>query len=232
MNEKEKDELKERIKDFTTKIFKSEDIITNSENKNNNSMVNYILNDINTNIGRDFFVNLLSKNTLNIILLKNDSYSLLGNIIFNTLLNILTLKENEKILEETVKLIKSLKFFAKEDLGTINHIVKGQKNNYVITLWDFYKSRLKSYPKINQENFWNKWYQINIINEKQDKNNESSKKNILIDLLHIMLDIDLDNSFIKKTLGKINKKVYENNLEKQEEISKIIQETISKKNKI
>ena len=231
MSEKEKDELKERIKDFTSKIFKSEEIITNSDNKNNNSIVNYILNDINTYIGREFFVNLLSKNTSNIILLKNNSYSLLGNIIFNTLLNILTLKENEKILDETVKLIKSLKFFAKEDLGTLNNIIKGQKNGSVITLWDLYKTKLKSYPKINQENFWNKWYQINLINEKQDKNNENSKKNIIIDLLHIMLDIELDNSFIKKTLGKINKKVFEKKEEKQDEITKIIQVIISKKYK-
>ena len=231
MSQKEKDDLKERIKDFTTKIFKSEDLGTNPDNKNNNSIVNYILNDINTNIGREFFVNLLSKNTTNIILLKSDSFSLLGNIIFNTILNILTLKENEQILEETVKLIKSLKFFAKEDEVTICLIIKGQKNNCMITLWDLYKSRLKSYPKINQENFWNKWYQINLTNEKQDKTNLETKKNILLDLLHIMLDIELDNSFIKKTLGKINKKVFEKNEEKQDEISKIIQDIILKKNK-
>ena len=231
MSQKEKDDLKDRIKDFTTKIFKSEDLGTNPDNKNNNSIVNYILNDINTNIGREFFVNLLSKNTTNIILLKSDSFSLLGNIIFNTILNILTLKENEQILEETVKLIKSLKFFAKEDEVTICLIIKGQKNNCMITLWDLYKSRLKSYPKINQENFWNKWYQINLTNEKQDKTNLETKKNILLDLLHIMLDIELDNSFIKKTLGKINKKVFEENEEKQEEISKIIQDIILKKNK-
>ena len=46
-----------------------------------------------------------------------------------------------------------------------------------------------------------------------------------------MLDIELDNSFIKKALGKINKKVFEKNEAKQDEIIKIIQEIISKKNK-
>ena len=221
MNEKEKDELKERIKDFIAKIFKSENI--DSDNKNNNSIVNYILNDINTNIGREFFVNLLSKNSTSIILLKDDSYTLLGNVIFNTILYIIPLKENDKILEETVKLIKSLKYFAKED--------SGQKNKGILTLWDLYKSRLNLYPKTNQENFWNKWYQINLADEKKDKNKPETKKKIILDLLFIMLDIELDNSFIKKALGKINKKVFEKNEAKQDEIIKTIQEIISKKNK-
>ena len=168
-------------------------------------------------------MNLLSKNSTSIILLKDDSYTLLGNVIFNTILYIIPLKENDKILEETVKLIKSLKYFAKED--------SGQKNKGILTLWDLYKSRLNLYPKTNQENFWNKWYQINLADEKKDKNKPETKKKIILDLLFIMLDIELDNSFIKKALGKINKKVFEKNEAKQDEIIKTIQEIISKKNK-
>ena len=78
MCQKEQDELKERIKDFTIKIFKSENL-----ELDNNNLLKQILNDINTNIGREFFVNILSKNTTNIILLKNQFFNLLGNTIFN-----------------------------------------------------------------------------------------------------------------------------------------------------
>ena len=69
MTEKEQDALKEKIKDFTVKIFKSEDIETEDIHLKKD-----LLNDLNTNFGREFFVNLLAKNTSNIILLMLSSY--------------------------------------------------------------------------------------------------------------------------------------------------------------
>ena len=226
MSEKEQEELKERIKDFTMKIFKSD--ISDLETVNNNNLTKEILNDINTNIGREFFVNLLSKNVNNYILLKNDFFILLGNIIFNTLLFMLQLQEDDKVLDEVVRLIKSLKNFAKEDEGAICIIIKGKKKCEV-TLWDLYKTKIKSYSKVNQENLWFKWYKINLDNEKEDKNNPGVKKKVIIDLLETMADIELDYSFIKKTIGKLNKKIFENNEEKQNEITKAIQELFKKK---
>ena len=226
MSEKEQEELKERIKDFTMKIFKSD--VSELENVKNNNLTKEILNDINTNIGREFFVNLLSKNANNYILLKNDFFVLLGNVIFNTLLFIINLQEDDKVLDQAVRLIKSLKNFAKEDEGDICLIIKGKKKCEV-TLWDLYKSKIKSYQKVNQENFWFKWYKINLNNEKEDKNNPDIKKKIIIDLLEIMTDIELDYSFIKKTIEKINEKIFENNEEKQNEIKKAIHDLGKKK---
>ena len=208
------------------KIFKSD--ISDLETVNNNNLTKEILNDINTNIGREFFVNLLSKNVNNYILLKNDFFILLGNIIFNTLLFMLQLQEDDKVLDEVVRLIKSLKNFAKEDEGAICIIIKGKKKCEV-TLWDLYKTKIKSYSKVNQENLWFKWYKINLDNEKEDKNNPDVKKKVIIDLLETMADIELDYSFIKKTIGKLNKKIFENNEEKQNEITKAIQELFKKK---
>ena len=226
MSEKEQEELKERIKDFTMKIFKSD--ISELENVNNNNLTKEILNDINTNIGREFFVNLLSKNANNYILLKNDFFLLLGNVIFNTLLFIINLQEDDKVLDQAVRLIKSLKNFAKEEEGEICIMIKGKKKCEV-TLWDMYKTKIKSYQKVNQENFWVKWYKINLDNEKDDKNNPETKKKIIIDILEIMADIELDYSFIKKTIEKINKKIFENNEEKQNEIKKAIHDLGKKK---
>ena len=86
LTEKEMDEIKEKIKDFTVKIFKSEEIEDDAHLKKD------LQNDINSNIGREFFVNLLSKNTSNVILLKDKSFNLLGQLIYNTLLYILQIE--------------------------------------------------------------------------------------------------------------------------------------------
>ena len=226
MNEREQDELKERIKDFTIKIFKSEELPSD-----NNNLRKEILNDLNTNIGRDFFVNLISKNTNNIILLKDESFSLLGNIIYNILLCILQLAENNIILEEIVKLLISLNYFSKDDKGDICVILKGQKK-CSITLWDLYKQRIQVYPKVNQANLWYKWYQINLAKEKE-QDNFDTKKNIISELIDIMFDLELDVTFIKKTIEGIIKTVFGDNEELIKEILDNIQNIYlkNKKNK-
>jgi hypothetical protein len=61
ISDKEKDNIKETIKDFTMKIFKSEDIGKNQKLKM------AFQNVINTPFGRQFFVSILSKNLTNII---------------------------------------------------------------------------------------------------------------------------------------------------------------------
>ena len=228
MSQKEQDELKERIKDFTIKIFKSENL-----ELDNNNLLKQILNDINTNIGREFFVNILSKNTTNIILLKNQFFNLLGNTIFNTLFFILPLVETDKILEQAVKLIKSLKFFSKENEDDINKKIIYPKKN-IISSWDINKQRIKLYPKVNQINFWIKWYFIDLIekDDKDDKDNPEIKNKIILNLVKIMMDLELDNTFIKKTCEKLNNIAFENDEEKQKEINGDIQNIISGKNKI
>ena len=227
MSQKEQDELKERIKDFTIKIFKSENL-----ELDNNNLLKQILNDINTNIGREFFVNILSKNTTNIILLKNQFFNLLGNTIFNTLFFILPLVETDKILEQAVKLIKSLKFFSKENEDDINKEIIYPKKN-IISSWDINKQRIKLYPKVNQINFWIKWYFIDLIekDDKDDKDNPDIKNKIILNLVKIMIDLELDNTFIKKTCEKLINIAFENDEGKQKEINGDIQKIISGKNK-
>ena len=227
MNEKEQDELKERIKDFTVKIFKSEEFVLD----NSNNLRKEILNDLNTNIGRDFFVNLISKNTNNVILLQDESFSLLGNIIYNILLCILQIAENDIILEEIVKLLISLNYFSKEDTGDICMILKGKKKCN-ITLWDLYKQRIQVYPKVNQANLWHKWYQIDLDKEKE-KDNIDTKKNNISDLINIMFDLELDITFIKKTIEGIIINVFGENEEIKKEFTEKIQNIYlkNKKNK-
>jgi hypothetical protein len=225
MNEKEENFLKERIKDFTVKIFKSEELKIDD-----NNIKKEIGNDLNTSIGREFFVNLISKNTNNIILLKNNCFIILGKIIYNIiLLSLLNIAENDIILEQVIKLLKSLKFFGKEELNVLSKMIN-EKEKSTVTLWDVYKQKIQSYSKVNQENLWKKWYQINLENEK-DQDNPDTKKNIILGLLDIMFDLELDITFIKKTIEGIMKIDLKENEEKQNEILQTIQKLYTEKNK-
>ena len=224
MNEKEQNQLKERIKDFTVKIFKSEEIKIDD-----NNIKKEIGNDLNTSIGREFFVNLISKNTNNIILLKNNCFIILGKIIYNIiLLSLLNIAENDIILEQVIKLLKSLKFFGKEELNELSKMINEQEKS-TVTLWDIYKQKIQAYSKVNQENLWKKWYEINLANEK-DKDNPDTKKNIILYFLDIMFDLELDITFIKKTIESIAKVALKENEEKQNEIFEKVKKTYAEKN--
>ena len=217
MGEKEIDEIKEKIKDFTVKIFKSEEIEDNANLKKD------LQNDINTNIGREFFINLLSKNTSNVILLKDNSFHLLGTLIYNTLLYILQIEENSKTLQQIVILIKCTMFFGKEEKETIGYFLTAEKKS-TVTLWDIYKPKIQGYPKINQANLWNKWYEITLNSEKE-KDNDEIKKSVILQICDLMIELELVKSFIKNTLEKLVKKVFGKNEEK----NKLIMDNIVQK---
>ena len=86
MTEREKENIKEIIKDFTVKLFKSEEIEEDANLKKE------LQNALNNSFGREFFVNILSKNVTNIILLKEKSFNLLGQLVYNSLLYLLMTK--------------------------------------------------------------------------------------------------------------------------------------------
>ena len=222
LSDKEKDAIKEKIKDFTVKIFKSEEIKDVSHLKKD------LQNDINTNFGREFFVNLLAKNVSNIILLKDKSFYLLGTLIYNTLLYVLQVEENDKILEQIVILIKSTMFFGKEEKETIGYFLTEEKKS-TVTLWNVYKQKMKAYPKVNQANLWNIWYEINLNAERGKESNEVKKK-VILKLCDLMIELELVKSFIKNTLEKLIKKIFGENDENNKNIlQEIIQKIIKTK---
>ncbi len=185
ITEKEKDSIKENIKDFTMNIFTSTDI------KDDPNYKKELQNTLNTPFGREFFVGILSKNVTNIILLKSNSFQLLGTLIYNSLLYILNINETTKLLEQMVILIKCTKYYGKE--------IKGKTT----TLWNEYKSKLQVYSKVNQNNFWEKWYKMEL------KNDEKLKKyDVILNLVDIMIDLELDKSFIKNTLQSLAEKEF------------------------
>ena len=176
ITDKEKDTIKETIKDFTMNIFTSKEI------KDDPNLKKDLQNTLNTPFGREFFCGILSKNATNIILLKDNSFKLLGKLIYNSLLFILNIQENDKVLQQMVILVKSTKYFGKE--------VKGQTT----TLWNEYKFKLQGYSKVNQSNFWEAWYQM------EKRNHKLKIEDAILQLCDIMIELELDKSFIKTTL--------------------------------
>jgi hypothetical protein len=206
LTEKEKDSIKEIIKDFTIKIFKSEEIEGDINQKKD------LQNALNSNFGRECFINLLTKNANNIILLKDKSFHLLGILIYNSLLFVLNIEETDTIIEQVAKLVKSTKYFGKEKKGE------------TITLWDVYKSRIRKYSKVIQANFWNKWYDNEITKEL----NDFQKEKIMIEICDIMIQLELNKSFIKNVVLGISEKEFGKDSEESKTILNLITEKIIK----
>jgi hypothetical protein len=188
LTEKEKDNLKETIKDYVIKIFKSEEVNLEQKEKTD------LLNKLNLPFGRDFFISLLSKNSSNVILLKENSFHLLWNLIYNCIINTLKLEETKKILEDIALLIKSTKFFGITE------------NNATLTMFEKNKQKIQGVPKITQDNFWQAWYDIEI-NKKEEPKDED-KQEIIYDICKTLIELELPKSMIKKLTDNINIKLF------------------------
>ena len=188
LSEKEKDNIKELIKDNVVNIFKSEEV--NLEQKEKTELINKI----NLTFGREFFISLLSKNTSNVILLKEQSFNLLWILIYNCILYTLKLEETDKILEDIVLLIKSTKYFGMT-----------QKNE-TKTLFDVYKQKIQDVPKIMQDNFWQIWYDTEI--KKKENATTEDKQEIIYNICKILIELELPKSMIKRITDSINIKLF------------------------
>ena len=185
LSDKEKDAIKEVIKDAVVRIFKSEDIKENKE-KDRKEVLQAMINPF----GRDFFVKLLYKNNTNVKILQQDAFDLLFQIVYNELLHILKIEENEKSLEDTVYLLKSCFFYG---ISSTN------------LLWTELCPKLNNYALVLKEVLWSKWLDIEI----KEKNGESKKeiiKEILKSILDKMLQLKLEKDFVKKTLDILTAK--------------------------
>ena len=214
MSEKDKESIKESIKDVVVQIFQSEEITLDQKNRNE------LLNKLNLPIGREFFISLLSKNDINIILLNNNSLSLLWSLIYNSLLNILKLEETNKILEETALLIKSTKYFGI------------QENNQILTLFDKNIVKFQDLPKIRQVNFWQKWYDVELKKSENNKNDVQFKQNIIYDICKTLISLELPKSMVKNFTDTINIKEFGKGSELQVETFKTFIKFITSANYI
>ena len=188
MTEKDQENMKELIKDYIVKIFKSEEIEWEAKEKTE------LMNKLNTPFGRDFFISLLSKNTMNVILLKDNSFHLLFQLIYNCIINTLKLEETNEILNNLVLLIKSTKYFGITEYAA----------NY--TMFEKYKTKIQDVPKIRQDNFWEIWYETEISKKNEPK--EEDKQEIIYEICKTLIQLELPKSMIKKLTDNINIKLY------------------------
>ena len=181
------------------------DIFTSKDVKDDQNKKKDLQNVLNTSFGRKFFVGILSKNFTNIILLKEKPFDLLGTLIYNSLLYILNIKETNNLLDEMVILVKSTKYFGKEI------------NGKTTTLWVEYKTKIQGYSKVKQNNFWERWYKMEI-----EQNDKLSKEDEILKILDIMIELELDKSFIKNLIMGLAEKNLGKNSDKITNINEII----------
>ena len=213
---KDKEKIEDVIKNYVIKIFKGEDFkILNDDNRKNE-----ILKIINaTNYGRHFFVNLISKNVTNFVVLPEEYFELLrqftNNAITNILMGTVKLGQDENLDNEVLSIMKCSKHFGKE-----------KKIKKIVTLWDDTKLLVKEFDFIYKKEFWLKWYDLEIKNN--SKVNEDQlcdiQKEIIYEMSETMLDIDMS----KKTIEDYLLDIMHIRFGKNEELIKVIKENIKK----
>ena len=212
--QKEKDDLEEYIKDFSIKLFSSEKLsIYNNKTKAE------IQNAISTTYGRKYFISLLLQNIKrnNLVLLQYSYFNFLGILIYNLILSTLKIEETEEVLEQIIYLINSTNYFGKKEYN--------KRGMNVITLWDIYKPKFQAMSKIYQTNFWKKWYEIDIENEKEKTDEEI--QDVIYQLCDLMITLELPKSFIKNVLRELSDNIFGKDSEKSKNtfsvfISKIV----------
>ena len=210
--EKEQESIKEEIKDLVIKIFKSEQV--NLEKKESTELYNKL----NKPFARKFFIGLLTNNSSNVVLLKEHSAHLLWTLINESILNTLKLEETDAILEEAALLIISSNFYGTQEEGATK------------TLFEKYMPKIQQFSKIKQDNFWQKWYDIELKKNDKNKDDPKIKQNIIYDICEKLIQLQLPKSLVKNLSNHINEKEFGKGSELQQEtFHKIIEKITSAK---
>ena len=123
-------------------------------------------------------------------------------------------------MEECVLLFKSTKYFAYNS---------GGKNKTYLDNENF-KSNLKNYVKINQKNFWAKWFEIELKEIKNIKKKECEledfedesilKQETLLNVCKYMIELEIPKTTVKNYCDYLNDKYFGKNSEIGEKLSK------------
>ena len=151
-----------------------------------------------TPVGRDYFISLISNNN-NKVSLQENSFLFLEELIRGILNSVLKLEESDQLLEEIVVLILSTKSFEADITDE-----KGKKNNK--TIFKNMKKFLHNYSKITQKNLWKKWFDITLKKKKGENSNENNiKEKIILSICQNMIFLEISKSIVKNVTESINK---------------------------
>ena len=206
LSEDEKDEIKDTIREIMTRVYKS-------EIKNIKEDVDSIMGLMEIKFGRDYLLNILvgNKKEHSMKIVQKDSFDFLQYVIFNSLLKILRLEENDENIKYALKLTKACLY------------IKNIKNKKEILLSDVLFSRLENYSLFTKKIFWIKWIedemtdsdiQIYKIYKKDpssvDKDNDNNYKlylkhsyEIIYGIPSIMMRMGLQFYFIYLTVSEL-----------------------------
>ena len=189
LSEKEKDNIKEMIRDWIIKIFKSDELNLDSKTKVE------LQNNINKPFGREFFISLLTSNKNSKIYLQRESFSLLNMLIKESLLFCLKLDENDKILENIVLLIQSTNYFAYTN-----------EKSETKTIFESSISDIHGNPKITQDNFWQKWYDIDL--KGKENPDDATKQGIIYKICDTLIQLLVSKTIVKNITNRLAQKVF------------------------
>ena len=210
LSDDQKEEITDNIKEVMKKVFKSafNDIKEEKE---------LLMDSVKTKFGIEYFVNIISsgnKKNISIKIVENESFDFLKYIIFNVLLNILKLGENDDNLILALKLTKACLF------------IKTVKNKKEISLSEEIFSQLEDYSLYKNKSFWQKWIEdemtedefeiykelkkVNkandIINNEKYKPYSNHSFEIIDKLFGIMIKLKLPSFFIYSTYSELSRK--------------------------
>ena len=185
-----------------------------------------VFSNLETSKGREFFILLISNNiNQKIISLEENSFTFLEELIRGILNSVLKLEETDQLLEEIVLLIKSTKYYDTDLKYTIN------ENSSHITMFQNLKNFLHTYNKITQNNLWQKWFSLELINKMKESPDEvNNKKKIILDICKNLIDLVIPKTIIKNITESINKIAFGNEKELFEILMKELTDLITNAN--
>ena len=208
LKENEKEDIRDIIKDYLKKIFKSEKI----DYKDPKIKIE-ILNILKRPFAREFFISLLSSNLKNVVLLQSNSFSFLGFLIYNVLVESLQMAETDKLLEEVYLLIKTTLYFG------IEHKKKTK------TLFEDLKTKIRNYPLITQKYFWNIWFDKEISAKKEK--GDSIKQIVILNICSRLVELEVSKVIIKDILDDLNNNAFEKSPEMGNQTQKMYMRKIT-----
>ena len=181
LTENEKDDIKDNIKDILSRVLKCEEINENEDKKQ-------LISCIESSFGRNFFIDILYQKNISEKTEKainKGSFELLTTVIYNAILSILKLDENQENISSVILLIKSSQLYYLDD--------KKEK----LLLIDSLYPKLKGINLLTKMIFWEEWYNISIKEETSFKRNDPSNEEIILKILEHIVNVMLKSKIQK-----------------------------------
>jgi hypothetical protein len=210
LTEDEKDEIKDNIREIMARVYRSE--VSKIEEDKKNIMIW-----IRKQFGREYFIGILNTGNIqsrDVKVVNQESYDFFSFVLFNTVLDILNLEENDKNLKGAIRLIKA------------SLCIKTIKNKKEILLSEDLFAKLEKYSLFDKELFWRKWVEdeltksdikiFNMVTKSKkeycyiDEDSEEYQLYLvhscdaLKDLTSLMKKMEIKNSFIYSTISDLS----------------------------